>query len=37
MDLDVKVRLSNKFWARHLMGYRRNVVEVQPHTTFRGG
>jgi hypothetical protein len=35
MYLDVKLRLSNKFWARHL-GYRRNVVEVQQHTTFPG-
>jgi hypothetical protein len=34
MHLDVKIRPSNKFWARHLGGYRRNLVEVQQHTAF---
>ena len=37
MYLDVKVRLSNKFGAHYLVDNRRNVVEVQQHTTFPGG
>jgi hypothetical protein len=36
MCLDVKIRLSNKFWARHLVDTVANVVEVQQHTTFPG-
>ena len=37
MYLDVKTRLSNKFWACPPSGFRRNVVEVQQGTTFPGG
>jgi hypothetical protein len=34
MYLDVKIRLSDKFWALHLVDTVANVVEVQQHSTF---
>jgi hypothetical protein len=37
MHLDVKVRLSNKVWARHLVDTVAMGVEVQQHTTSPGG
>jgi hypothetical protein len=35
MYLGVKMRLSNKFWARHLVDA--VAVQVQQNTTFPGG
>jgi hypothetical protein len=36
MYLDVKTRLSNKFWALYLVDTLASVVEVQQHSTFPG-